>query len=336
MKKIFFVLFFFTSSILATEMSFHPAVTDGVNVWAGFDLLYWKSWEKALVATNRLSNVYTTDDFTQTSLVHPHSDWDLGYRLDCGYIFSKNHLWDIEGNFLHYASFASYHKASGNSYEGMFPIWSLSSDVISGDYVFGTALNWKSTLNMADIQAGRCFSFFDRLYLKPFFGLRLLCLDQHGHVNYKGGMFLIGIVQPEVSINGTDYINMENNYWGMGPRVGMQGQLHIKKGVGLSGLAAIAFPYGSFYVKQKEVYLNTVRYFHQEHIDRFCWVADFSGGVYWKMPFLQDRCAFTIGADWEYHLFLHQFELKRDAFDLVPKNRNFSTKGVTFSVRFDF
>jgi hypothetical protein len=218
----------------------------------------------------------------------------------------------------------------------MFPVWSLSSDVIPGDYVFQTTMNWKWALNVADIQVGRCFSFFNRLNLKAFFGLRSLWLHQKGHIIYKGGMFLVGIVQPEVSINGSDLIKMKNNYWGMGPRLGMQGQFNIINGWGLSGLVAIAAPYGFFHVRQKEVYLDTVRYFHRSQLNHFGCVADFSGGVYWEIPLNQNRYALTINADWEYHLFLHQFELQRDAFGLVPKNRNFSTKGVTFSVKLDF
>lgn len=333
MKKIFFALFFFLAPIFTIVNPSQQAMPRG---WTGVDVLYWKSHEKALVPTNKLSNVYTTDDFTQKSPVHPHDNWDVGYRLNGGYAFSKDRLWDIEGSFLHYISGASYHKASGSSYQGMFPIWSLSHDIISGDYVFESALNWKSNLNMADLHVGRSFSFFNHVDLKPFLGLRLLFLNQYGHVAYKGGMFLIGIVQPEVSINGTDLMKMENNYWGIGPRIGMHGNLNIKKGIGLSGLAAIAVPYGFFHIKQKETYLNTERYFHQAHKNQFDLVADLSGGASWKSPLFQNKYAITIGANWEYHLFFNQFELKRDAFGLVPKNRNFSTQGVTFITRFDF
>lgn len=330
-----FALLFLTSSLMAEEGIFHPAVKGGFDVWIDFDVLYWKPREKALVPTNQMSSVYVTSDFTQTSLVHPHFQWDPGYRLNCGYIFSKDRMWDIKGSVLHYASSVFNQKDSHSSFVGMFPIWSLSNDIISGDYVFNSKLRWTFNLNMADLQIGRCVS-FTNLELEPFFGLRSLWLRQHGHIIYQGGIFLIGITAPEVTIYGTDSIKMKNYYWGMGPRIGMQGLLHIKRKVGLSAMAAVAAPYGFFHVQQKETYLDTVRFFDQKHIDRFGWVGDFSGGIFWKIPCAHDRYAFTIQTDWEYHLFLHQLVLKGDAFGLVPKNRDFSTKGLTFSMRFDF
>jgi hypothetical protein len=196
-------------------------------------------------------------------------------------------------------------------------------------------LRWRWNLNFADIQTGRCFV-FHRFEFEPFFGLRSLWLHQLGHVTYKGGMFLIGITAPEVSINGTDKIKMENNYWGIGPRIGLKGLFLMHKGVGLNALAALTAPYGYFNVRQKETYIDTIRFIHRQYFNRFGWMADFSGGLFWKTPFLPERYALTLQTDWEYHLFLYQFKLQRDQFGLIPKNRNFSTQGVTFSGRFDF
>lgn len=332
----YFIFFFFVSFVAAEERLFHPAVTEGFNIWVGFDVVYWQPLEKAVVATNKVSNVFFTDNFTLASAVHPNFQWSAGYRLSGGYIFSKNLLWDLEGDFLHYSSHALYHQATGSSFAGMFPVWSLSSDVLAGDYVFESIFRWNWNLNMADLQTGRCFSFSDRLELEPFFGLRSLWLHQDGHVVYKGGIFLIGITAPEVSINGTDYIKLQNNYWGVGPRIGAKGLLRLKKGVGISALAAIAAPYGYFHVRQKECYLDTIRFFYRNQKNRFGCVGDFSGGLFWKTPFLPKNYALTFKTEWEYHLFFDQFQLKRDAFGVIPSNKNFSTQGVTFSGRLDF
>ncbi len=315
--------------------SYNPAVFDGSNVWIEASILYWKPWEKALVATNKTADVFVTDDFTNNHVVHPHFEWDLGYRVSGGYLFSST-LWDVEGSWTHFTSDVSEHRSShGSAFVGMFPIWSLSNDVIAGDYVFESDLKWKFTVNLLDVQFGRYFN-LHHLDLKPYVGVRSAWIKQRGDVIYQGGIFLIGILQPGISLNGSDLIKMENNYWGLGPRVGIAPRIILGRGFSLNADAAVSGLYGFFKIRQKEKYLDRVRFSHRAHLNRFCWVGDFAAGVQWKRPLYHQRYALTLSADWEYHIFFRQFELKRDHFGLVPKNRNFSLQGVTFSGRFDF
>jgi Legionella pneumophila major outer membrane protein precursor len=189
---------------------------------------------------------------------------------------------------------------------------------------------------MLDLQFGRYLKVFHRLELKPFFGLRSAWIQQHGHVAYEGGMFLMGILQPGISLNGTDYIEMKNNYWGMGPRVGIIPRLILGKGFGLNAETAISGLYGFFTIRQEESYLQTTRFSYHQHLNRFRWVGDLSAGIQWKAFFDQERYALTFKADWEYHIFFHQFQLRKDDFDLVPNNRDLSMQGVTISACFDF
>ena len=316
--------------------SYRPAVEEGADVWIDVSVLYWKPKEQALVATNKKSDVFTTDDFTQAPVVHPHFEWDLGYRISGGYLFCST-VWDVEGSWTRYTSDVSQRRSSdGSAFIGMFPIWSLGEDVIPGDYVFESDLKWKFSVNMLDLQFGRYLDTFWRLELKPFAGLRSAWIRQNGDAIYEGGMFLIGILQPGTSLNGTDFIKMENNYWGLGPRIGIDPRLILGKGFSINADAAISGLYGFFKVHQKETYLETVRFSRNEHVNRLRWIGDLAAGLQWKTLFDCDRYALTLRADWEYHIFFHQFELKTDAFDLVPDNRNLSTQGVTFSGRFDF
>lgn len=316
--------------------SYRPAVEDGADVWIDVSVLYWKPKEQAVVATNKTSDVFTTDDFTQAPLAHPHFEWDLGYRISGGALFCSN-LWDVEGSWTHFTADASQRRSSGGSaFLGMFPIWSLGEDVIPGDYVFESDLKWELCINTLDLQLGRYLPTFRRLELKPFVGLRSAWIRQNGDVVYEGGMFLIGILQPGISLYGADLIKLENNYWGLGPRVGIDPRLILGKGFSIDADAAISGLYGFFNVRQKEIYLETTRFSHHEHLNRFRWIGDLAAGLQWKTLFTCDRYALTLRADWEYHIFFDQFQLKKDAFDLVPDDRNLSTQGVTFTGRFDF
>jgi hypothetical protein len=339
-KMVFAIAAILSSSLLAEDArslvnSYNPAVTNGADVWVELDLLYLRPWEKALVATNKESDVFTTDDFTHARVVHPHFDWSLGYRLRSGYLFSSC-LWDVEASWTHFTSRLSQHRSTDSPFLGMFPIWSLAEDVIAGDYVFDSTLQWKFSINVLDVQFGRYWNARPWLDLKPYFGLRSAWIHQHGKIVYQGGMFLIGILSPGVSLNGSDYIEMKNNYWGMGPRIGLAPRWILGKGFSLNADAAVSGLYGFFNVKQKETYLDTTRFYRHRHPLRFRWFCDFAAGVEWKRFFECKQYALTFKVDWEYHLLLRQFEFKTDDFDLVSKSRNLALQGVSFSVRFDF
>ena len=341
MKKISLAITLTLSALAADDPSalrnsYHPAVKDGVNVWIDVDVLYWKPWEKALVATNKKSNVFVTDNFTKKHVLHPDFNWDPGYRISSGYLFCSNR-WTVEGSWTHLTSDVSQHRSShGSAFEGMFPIWSLSDDVIPGDYVFESNLKWKFTFNILDLTFERYLKPWSRLELNPFVGLRSAWIKQNGDIVYEGGMFLIGILQPGISLNGADLIKMKNNYWGIGPRIGLDPRFILGNGFSINATAAIAGLYGFFTIAQKERYLERTRFSHHAHLNRFRAIGDLALGLQWKALFHEQTYALTLKADWEYHIFFHQFELKKDHFGLVPGNRNLSTQGVVFSGRFDF
>lgn len=342
MRKMFTILASLLSSSLLAQEDFSecpscdPIFQECCNIWIEGSLLYWQPKENAVVATNEESDVFTTDDFTQASLVHPHFEWSLGYRLGGGYLFACNQ-WDVEARWTHYTSHLSQNRSTQDDpFLGSFPIWSLAEDVLAGDYIFVSDLKWKLTINTLDLQFGRYFNPVCWFDVKPFFGVRSLWLKQNGNVVYEGGIFLIGILQPGSSLNGSDFINMKNNYWGLGPRLGVAPRFILGKGFSINTEGAISGFAGCFNVQQKEVYLDTTRFSRHKHLNRLRWMIDCAAGIAWKTLFDHERYCFTIGADWEYEIFFHQFELKTDDFGLVPNNRSLSVQGVTFSARVDF
>ena len=155
-------------------------------------------------------------------------------------------------------------------------------------------------------------------------------------VDYQGGIFYVAILQPGISLNGTDEIKMKNNFWGLGPRIGFDPKFNLGGGWSIYGDAAISGLYGIFSIKQEEIFLSTTRYDNHEHLDRFRWIGDFAAGIGWEKPLSDDCYAISLKLGWEYHIFWHQMELKTDSFDLVPDNRNLNVQGVTLSARFDF
>lgn len=306
------------------------------NLWIEVDLLYWKPWEEALVATNEKTLLFATDDCTAAPVVHPHFDWNLGFRLKGGFHL-PDYSWDVEANWTHFHSNVHQVKSNqGISAFGLFPIRSLSKDILAGDYVFRSELDWKLEFNWLDLTFIHSVSAPRRLDPRPFVGLRSAWVKQHGDLLYEGGIFLMGILLPGTSINGADCIKMKNNYWGIGPRAGIAPKLPLFCGLSLEGEAAISSLLGYFVLRQRETYLEVTRFSNHQRPFRVCFVGDFAAGAKWKLPLNLDWGQFVVGASWEYHLFLRQFALKRDRFGLVPDNRNLSVQGFVFSARLEF
>lgn len=310
------------------------------NLWVNVDLLYWKPWEKSLVATNKTSPLFFAEDFTGKSVVHPEFKWSAGCRVGFGYFFASR-LWDNSIEWTHYTSRLHQHISTNSNDltvtnpKGMFPIWSLSDDILAGDYVTSSNLHWKLALNLVDLEWGRHLR-CHRWDVRPFFGLRSGWIDQDIDIDYNGGIFFIAIIQEGVSLNGTDTISMTNNYWGIGPRVGIDPQLILGQGFSLYADAAVSGLCGYFTLKQKENYLETERFHKSGHAVRFRWICDAAGGIEWKTFLDSDRFALAFKLGWEYHIFFHQMQLKTDEFHVVPHNKNLDVQGVILSGRFDF
>lgn len=322
-----------------SEMCCNSYPIDNISIHA--DLLYWKAWEKNLVLTNKKSPVFFTDNFAKAKVIHPSFDWNFGARVGLSTSIPCS-CWDIHFDWTHYHTTISQHRLTNsndltnvNHQQGMFPIWALSDDIIAGDYVSQAHLNGKLTLNLLDLEFGQALTYCNCFEIRPFFGLRSAWVRQHASVNYQGGIFLLCIIRGGVSLNGNDHITLKNNFWGIGPRVGIQPKLYIGKGFSFYGNAAMAGLCGTFHVKQRETYLRDTRFSHHRNFVRFRWISDLAIGIAWDTVLCGEySLGFKLG--WEYHVFFDQLELKRDNFHILSHNRNLDVQGLIFSTRFDY
>jgi hypothetical protein len=317
--------------------SYYPELINGSNVWLAADLLYFIPCEKSIVMTNKKTDLFTTADVTKKPVAHPHLEGNFGYRLGLGYIFSAR-KWDMAVNWTHFNTQAHQKRSSRNNIEfGMFPIWSLADDILRYDWVADAKMDWKLNLNLLDLDFGYAFCFREVFFLRPFAGLRSAWIHQYLDVRYSGGIFVNGLNLPALDSScGPDKIDMKNNFWGIGPQVGIEPQVNLGRGWRLYGNACGTLEYGFFDIHQRETYLQTTRYNRHRHLGRFRWIIDAGAGVLWKTYCARDLFALTFKLGWEYHLFFDQNELKGDAFDLVSDNRNLVLNGAAFSARFDF
>lgn len=307
------------------QNSFNPSVNDGDDIWISGDLLYWLPREKSIAFLTEKQDVFTTDDFTEAGKIFPHFEWDFGYRLAIGHFFA-NQKWDVSLNWTHYHAFSEQKRGDANDpFVGMFPIWSIGDDIIAGDYVTFGKMHWKLHLDLIDLKFARDFT-WGRFVLKPFASLTAGWINQDFDIQYTGGIFVSDI----------DYVEMKNNYWGMGPTVGIDPRLYLGAGWSIYGNASISMLMGSFNVHQEETYLFTQRLDRKAYPFRLAWISDLGIGLLWKQLFCNDRYALSFKAGWDYLVLFHQNDLKQGEFHLVSHDRDLQLQGGVFSARFDF
>ena len=322
--------------ILGILDRFYPPTKNSSHFWLSADLLYLLPSEDSVVLTNHQTNLFTTAEVTKKSTIDAPFEWDFGYRLGLGYVFSER-LWDVALSWTHFHSNLHQKRdTDGNIGLGMFPVWALADDVLDSDWIAVAKMHWDLKLNLVDFDFGRSFS-WNRFFLRPFLGLRAAWIDQDLDVNYGGGMFANGLNLSEMdSTFGYDRINMENDFFGIGPQLGIDPQFNLGKGWRIYTSACGTLNYGFFDVRQRETYLKTVRYHQHRFPHGFRWMLDASAGFLWRTFCFKKHCAVTLSFGWEYHLFFDQVEWRKDSFDLVSDNDNLSLNGVDVSFRLDF
>lgn len=312
------------------------------NAWITAELLYWKAYEKSFVLTNKTSPIFTTDDFTKTKVLHPNFDWDPGSRISLGFL-SPDYCIDTSISWTHYHSSLNQKQLTDSNnltnidnQLGMFPIWSLSDDIMAGDYVSDAFLKGKLSLDLFDVEVGRAFMCLEFLQIRPYVGLRGAWIRQKADVRYVGGIFLIGIIEGGIPQNGTDYIHLKNDFWGVGPRIGLSPVYCLGNGFSLYADAAISELFGTFDISQTETYLDSSRSSIHQHPTRFRCIGDLAAGIAWTTSLCQNAYSLSLKLGWEYHIFFNQLQLKQNQFHLVPSNRDLQVQGITIGANLEF
>lgn len=288
------------------------------------DLLVWKAKEERLEYTTRPEEIESPPNFTEAPIVKPDFEWNYGFREKFAYDPWCGE-WELYLQWTHIVNEARGHKQA-TATEGMFPVWALADDILSVDYVADSKLKWHAATNVLDAIYGYHFRPVSWLTLIPWAGLRSEWIDQKIHVAYTGGIF------PVIS----DNIHMKNNFWGMGPVIGFNPEVFLGRYWSILVSADVAMLGGQFTTKERETYVNTLRFYKRREFGALRWNVDFLAALKWRIPFLCDQYAFTLAGGWESHWFFNQNQLSQNQFHLVSSNRDLTLQGWFFSLEFDF
>ena len=198
------------------------ALKNSNDLWVNGELLFWKS--------NVGSLDYAIDSRSTSSIQHGHVkqpdfDWDWGFRLGLGYKLPHD-KWDLFINYTYVHAEAHGHAGGGS--DVVFPVFATNFAAASPFFADSAKAHWHLNLNMADLELGRTCMVSKWLSIRPFVGVRGLVTDQDYNVSYRGGT---------VAPFDEDKVHMDNDFWGVGIRMGANTLWGLGRGFSIYGNA---------------------------------------------------------------------------------------------------
>lgn len=317
---------------VGAQMASASPLYDGFGLFVTADLLYWHLYEGGTdfslsQHTSGLLNFPTVSG--KSSRVN--FDWDWGFRIGGGYNFEHD-AWDAYVNFTWFQTDGS-HTAHAPSNGTVIPqkgaLDTLTANKIEAD--------WDVHNYVIDLELGRRFFVSKFLSFRPQFGLETAWIYQHRHFDVDQPIDLTTGIEGE-SIHG------RCNFWGIGPRTGVEGTWFFGRHFSLFGSVSGALLWGRFDTKNKEkLELSSgdrSSLVVKDDFHRLVPNAQMALGLSWDANLSEEQyhLGIKLGYEFQYWWRQNQFlnEEQLSFFGLRHESKDMMLNGVTLDVRFDF
>jgi len=281
-------------------------VENAYGVTLSGSALYWKAYEEELDYV--IKNTGATAINNGGEVERAAFDWNWGFRVDLGYEIPKKKM-DLD---LCWTSYRTEGTVSDSvaSPVTLFSVWSIPNQA-------GTAFEFQSnahahlSINILDFGMSATFAPRRFLDITPFIDLSAARIHQKIHFNLSGGPGVGGLTVVD------DSIQMKNDFWGIGPKLGINTLWDLGWGFGICGDFNLSLLYGFFDITQNEAatfrgtvpntFLDIER--NKFHLPRLNF--DLFLGMRWDRMFCSNRCHLLFEAGWENLIFLGQIQLMR-------------------------
>ena len=273
------------------------------------DFIYFQARENGLsFAVQNKGNASALSDGKSKN---PDFCWDPGFKVSFGYFFHHDE-WSLYLNFLHFHTrITDWYASKEDAF--FFPTWSHLAT--HSGFVEDVRNRWRLHLGLLDLLLKRPVSISECLHLSLHAGLRYAEVRQKTRIDYFGGTLF-----PE----GQDDIDMKNKFWGIGPRVGVDGIWNFLADLGLYFNAAVSSPYGFLYVHQDEnsdLVEEEYRYFKTFHTLRI--ITEMAAGLRYAHDLRCHNVTFDIHGGYEIFFLFGQNQFSR--FLSLPATGNFAS-----------
>lgn len=190
------------------------------------EVLYWRASEESssvwasIISLNKQLNVR---EFEATNA---YFQWAPGVRA--GLELNGFPSLDTRIYWTHFDTQANEHATAAL---GQIITPEFFNGFTSGDIFFAADLKWQLQMNMIDAELGHKFKPTTTLSLRPFIGLKGGSINQHINSNWTG-------------LVATSTEQLKNNFYSIGPSLGLGGQWDIMNNLKLIGDFSTAFMWG--------------------------------------------------------------------------------------------
>lgn len=243
------------------------AEVDGCGWFLTFDVLYWH----AKVGGTKFA--YSDQDPRGQLPIKGRAkevgfEWDWGLKAGLGYNFEHDG-WDLRGEYTWFDSSGSDSTTSGITdsivpLRGSSKIVANESTSIDNEFLYCTSAKSQYDFDYSaiDFELGRSYFISRNLSFRPHWGLKTAWIDQKQLTRYSGGD-INPSTPTQLGLEGnTIHIKDECDFWGLGPRVGLDSKWHLGYGFSIFGDVAGSLLFGYFDVEHKEHYSQ----FHDNRI----------------------------------------------------------------------
>ena len=302
--------------------------------WATeLDFFYWMAQNPGYTVAYEQQSTATSPN--TGSVVRLDSKWDPGFRLGTGWN-SNFDRWDL---FFDWTWFQDHAKTTNNvsGATGKMGYYTTNPIDATGNSYGQVDGSWRLLHNVFDVELGRAFYLTKALSLRPHLGLR------GGWLNQK---FISKFTLPVTPSATTEYdYRGKNNYWGIGPRLGIHGQWHIAgSDWSILSKASAALLAGQTKAEVSDSHVvsgvaTSDRFIEDEFAQLVPNVQIFLG-IDWGTNLDCENYYLGINAGWETDIYWNQYNVPSaiTTFQapLSGSNQAVTMEGVTLNIHFDF
>lgn len=271
-------------------------------------------------------------------------DWDYALRFGIGYNFDHDG-WDTHLNYTWFDTNGSDSSRAGlNSIMVQMKAW---QQIQGGPAVAGANPNTTAVTNAGsaksmydfdyqslDLELGRNYFISSCLSFRPHFGLKSAWIDQSQITRYTDG---------DLATN-TVHVKDDCDFWGLGPRTGVDSKWHLGHGFSLFNNIAVAVLYGHFDVDHKERSsdnTDTHRIRLHANLHAFSSTLQNTLGLAYDTYIHDNQQHFGISLGYESEYWWRQNQMLNidqtpDFFQFDHMSEDVSMHGITLNLKWDF
>ena len=265
---------------------------------------------------------------------HDNNDWDYnpGMRFGAGFYLDHD-AWNLDFTWT-WANITNYRHEDVGAGNAIIPLWGVGSGDASASY--GTQANavWKASYNTIDFSLGKAYHVSRFVVFNPHFGARVGWIDQHFSARYANN-----------GATNDSYHHGENDFWGIGARLGLDTDWAIGKDWSLFANLSSSIIAGKFDVTQSmtdpaaTVSGTSIQVTHKSYQNTPN--MEFAIGFAWSKFFDKGQCRVGLRAAYEFIEWFDQLNMRKFssgsatfANDTVARG-NFTMNGFSLRLQLD-